>query len=398
MLICRQEVFFLVFVAGTALKFQNLQHFIPPGTEGHNIFKWPSYCRFNSTSSEECPKRLQKDASVVLQANGYHFAMIQDTARNEFYHRTMQNTVRGKKVLVIGSGSGILDIIAAKQGAAHVDGVEASEDLQKVATRNVEKNGLAQSITIHHTLSTDFSYPSDEDKADMLVAEILGDTLLGEGALEYVADARKRLLKPGAPMIPSGGAQMVTMVQSPELWHMHTVNGWNGIDLSAMNTFTDSFSIFNRVFDTGLSDSHFKPMSPQAVLFQVDFMADKPVSTKEGSVRLVAKESGPIHALLLTWEAYGEPARKNVLNTHLSSTGRGQESEWQLLRRKSWRMCYKLVTEEVNPEDPEALPKEFLAQAGEEFFVDFGMDGDDLTYMKLRRASSAPTVHQSLAP
>jgi len=258
---------------------------------------------------------------VVLQANAYHFAMIQDTDRNEFYQRAMENAVRGKKVLVIGSGSGILDIIAAKQGATHVDGLEASEDLQKVASRNVAQNGLAKSITVHHTLSTDFSYPSSEDKADMLVAEILGDTLLGEGALQYVADARKRLLKPGAAMIPSGGAQMVTLVQSPELWHMHTVKGWNGIDLSAMNTFTDSFSIFNRVFDTGLSDSHFKPMSAPTVLFQVDFAADQQVPTRKGSIRLVAKESGPIHALLLTWEAYGDPARRNVLNTHLIATG-----------------------------------------------------------------------------
>eukprot|EP00747_Dinoflagellata_sp_TGD_P108310 gnl/TRDRNA2_/TRDRNA2_170378_c0_seq1.p1 gnl/TRDRNA2_/TRDRNA2_170378_c0~~gnl/TRDRNA2_/TRDRNA2_170378_c0_seq1.p1 ORF type:complete len:320 (-),score=44.41 gnl/TRDRNA2_/TRDRNA2_170378_c0_seq1:329-1201(-) len=280
--------------------------------------------------------------------------------------------------------------MAAKQGATHVDGLEIREDLQKVAERNVAKNGLEHNIDVHHIVSTQFSFQPGEEKADLLIAEILGDLLLGEGALQFVADARKRLLKPGAPMIPSGGSQMVTLVRSPELWQMHTVKSWKDIDLSAMNTFTDSFSIFRRVLDTGLSDSHLKPVSSPTALFQVDFTADEPISVRQGSIRIVAAETGPIHALLLTWEAYADPAHTNVLTTHLTLSGMGQESDWLLFRRKNWRMCYKLLTEEPTPEDPEALPQEFFAHMGEEFFVDFGLDGDDqMAYMTLRRA--APT-------
>lgn len=46
-------------------------------------------------------------------------------------------------------------------------------------------------------------------KADVLVSEILGTLLLGESALAFVADCRKRLLTPKATIIPAAGVQVI---------------------------------------------------------------------------------------------------------------------------------------------------------------------------------------------
>ena len=43
-------------------------------------------------------------------------------------------------------------------------------------------------------------------KFDLLVCEIVDDQLLGEGVLTTVADARRRLLKPDARILPRGGS------------------------------------------------------------------------------------------------------------------------------------------------------------------------------------------------
>ena len=51
------------------------------------------------------------------------------------------------------------------------------------------------------------------EKADLLVAEVIGNEPLEEEILETVLDARRRLLKPGARMIP----HVLTLLARPIL-------------------------------------------------------------------------------------------------------------------------------------------------------------------------------------
>jgi hypothetical protein len=47
------------------------------------------------------------------------------------------------------------------------------------------------------------------------VAEIIGTLLLSESQLDYIEDARGRLAKPGAAIIPAGGDQYIHLVRRP---------------------------------------------------------------------------------------------------------------------------------------------------------------------------------------
>ena len=80
-------------------------------------------------------------------------------------------------------------------------------------------------------------------RANVLVSEILGTLLLGESALEYVADTRERLLTPDAVIVPACGAQFATLIESEDLQSITSVNSWGGFDLSGFNAMQDTVSL-----------------------------------------------------------------------------------------------------------------------------------------------------------
>jgi len=156
---------------------------------------------------------------LISTVNDFHFAMMNDSPRNEFYYNALKAVITPTSVVVeIGTGSGLLAMIAARLGAKHVTAIEANKSLAMVARRNMDANGLGDKITIINKMSTDVSASElAYGKADVLVSEILGTLLLSESALEFNDDARKRLLKPGAHVIPAVGVQHVTLVESERL-------------------------------------------------------------------------------------------------------------------------------------------------------------------------------------
>jgi 2-polyprenyl-3-methyl-5-hydroxy-6-metoxy-1,4-benzoquinol methylase len=65
---------------------------------------------------------------LVLCDTGIHEEMLKDTVRTGSYRAAILNNVhlfKGKTVLDVGCGTGILSMFAAKAGAAHVTGVRS---------------------------------------------------------------------------------------------------------------------------------------------------------------------------------------------------------------------------------------------------------------------------------
>jgi protein arginine N-methyltransferase 7 len=174
--------------------------------------------------------------------------MMNDLPRNEFYRTALNNALSGRSdssVLEIGTGSGLLAMLAAKQGARVVYAIEASSHVAQLAHMNMKKNGLDHKIHVINKLSTKVRVGEGEDlpeKADILVCEILGTCMLGESALRYVSDVRNRLLKPDAQIIPASGRQFVTLVESEDLLSITSVGQWGGINLEGFNLLQDTAS------------------------------------------------------------------------------------------------------------------------------------------------------------
>ena len=129
-----------------------------------------------------------------------HISMLNDRARTDAFIDAINATVRqGDVVLDIGTGTGVLALAAARAGARHVYSIEASE-IGQAAREMFAANGFADRITLLPGWSSQVELP---ERANVLVAEIIGNDPLEEGVMETFSDARKRLLTPDAHIIPS---------------------------------------------------------------------------------------------------------------------------------------------------------------------------------------------------
>jgi len=129
-----------------------------------------------------------------------HLAMLEDRPRVDAYLAALRTRLRGgERVLDLGTGSGVLTLAALRAGASHVRSVERDDAILEVARRVFAASGVADRVEISHGLS---SGVGSGEPADLLVSEILGDKALNEGVLEYMADARGRLCREGAGVVP----------------------------------------------------------------------------------------------------------------------------------------------------------------------------------------------------
>jgi precorrin-6B methylase 2 len=128
-----------------------------------------------------------------------HARMLHDERRTGDYIAALREAIRPEDIVLdIGTGSGVLAIAAARAGARQVYAVEAS-DIADVAERVFAANGMEDRVTLIRGWSRDIELP---ERADLLVAEVIGNEPFEEEILETTLDARRRLLKPGGRLIP----------------------------------------------------------------------------------------------------------------------------------------------------------------------------------------------------
>ena len=145
---------------------------------------------------------------------GYHRSMLADAARNEAYARAIRESVEpGDVVLDIGTGSGLLAMMAAQAGAAKVVACEANPALAATARDIVERNGFGDRIEVVAAISTALERSGTlAGGADLIVSEIFSHTLIDEGAIESLNHGLTRLARPGARIIPASASIRVALV------------------------------------------------------------------------------------------------------------------------------------------------------------------------------------------
>jgi hypothetical protein len=150
-----------------------------------------------------------------FDAPSVHVRMLDDHRRVAAYLEGIAATVReGDVVVDIGTGTGILALAAIRAGARHVYAIEAGE-IGRAAERVFEANGVADRVTLVPGWSTQVELP---ERADVLVSEIIGNEPLDEHVLEAFADARRRLLVPGARFVPSRLRVVGLGMTAPHEW------------------------------------------------------------------------------------------------------------------------------------------------------------------------------------
>ena len=130
-----------------------------------------------------------------------HSKMLKDKPRMAAYAAALEalgERLQGATVMDVGSGTGILSMIAARNGARKVYAVEAS-DFANVSREVIEANGLSSIIEVIKARVEDVQI---DEKVDIIVSEWMGFHLLHESMLDSVLFARDKFLKEGGLMLP----------------------------------------------------------------------------------------------------------------------------------------------------------------------------------------------------
>lgn len=225
----------------------------------------------------------------------WHLPIINDPERIGVYAQALEQSVRPHmSVLEIGAGSGILSMIAARAGARHVYACEMEPRLAQVAQENINKNGLADRITLLVKKSTDLQIGTDlPEPVDLLVSEIVDNALLGEEVLPTLEDAQARLVKPQAVILPTRMALCGALIGGAPWTKFCRASSVNGFDLSALNQLAPPKSI---VADHGLVPDDL--LSEIHTLFEFDFSqpAHHPASSAQLDVSV--RQAGTLDGLL----------------------------------------------------------------------------------------------------
>ena len=133
----------------------------------------------------------------------YDFAgycsMLTDKRRMKAYSETMKKVIgKDSVVLDLGAGTGYFSILASKLGAKKVYALEMNS-LIHLAKEFAAQNGCADNIEFIQKKSTDLEI---EEKADVLICDLHGVLPFFDASIATIIDARERLLKPGAVMMP----------------------------------------------------------------------------------------------------------------------------------------------------------------------------------------------------
>ncbi|HEX2224475.1 MAG TPA: 50S ribosomal protein L11 methyltransferase [Thermoanaerobaculia bacterium] len=240
-----------------------------------------------------------------------HQRLVADTVRVQAYRTAILRHGAGKSVVEVGCGSGILSIFAAQAGAARVVAIEESE-IAALAEEMFAANGCDGVVELRRANSRDVDL---DEPADLIIHEILGSDPFVEALLPAIADARRRLLRPGGRLLPYRIEVCCLGVELEErtyrdrervLAETREMQGLYGID------FAPFLERLQRVHHHLLPppvdlNPPFKPriLTEELCLLDLDLYDEAPdLDHQLREVRLRIRESGKLGAVVLFFRAH----------------------------------------------------------------------------------------------
>jgi SAM-dependent methyltransferase len=223
-----------------------------------------------------------------------HRGYLADTARLDAFERALAAVVRpGARVLDLGSGTGVLGLLACRAGAGHVYAVDGSAMLA-VARGVLRANGVEDRVTFLRAHSQRVTLP---EQVDVVVADQLGAWGVEAGLLEAFADARARHLVPGGALVPGRLRMVVAPAEHPGVWS--EVAFWDegpaGIDLASVGPMARNARYFTTASPNDV-------LGPPGVVADAD-PGDPGALPVHGRVRLTIERPGTLHGLAGWFEA-----------------------------------------------------------------------------------------------
>ncbi|XP_009319079.1 PREDICTED: protein arginine N-methyltransferase 7 [Pygoscelis adeliae] len=287
--------------------------------------------------------------------------MLHDKDRNVKYYQGIRAAVsrvkeRGEKAIVldIGTGTGLLSMMAASAGADFCYAIEVFKPMANAAVKIVEKNGFCGKIKVINKHSTEVTVGPDGDmqcRANILVTELFDTELIGEGALPTYEHAHKYLVQEGCEAVPHRATVYVQLVESKRMWSWNKlfpvhVEAEDGEKIIVSPSEMENCPGVPSVCDIQLNQmpsSDFTILSDVVTMFSVDF--SKPVRSASTyyRVQLEPVKSGKAQIVLSWWDIDMDPS--GMINCTMAPYWVKSTSAFQW--RDHWMQCvYFLPNEE----------------------------------------------------
>jgi precorrin-6B methylase 2 len=230
----------------------------------------------------------------------WHFAMLNDEERNCAYERALNKMVTDESVVLdIGSGSGLLAMMAARAGARSVVSCEMNPTIAELAEETVRLNGYADRIKIINKKSTDLIVGIDmPERANLLVTEIVDCGFVGEGIIPCIMYAKEHLLTKDARIIPRAASVHAIVVESKRMHRLNHVNTSCGLDTSPFNRYSTP-----EYFPVRLGAFDYVELTEPFEVFRFDFEGP-PITPIEKMIDVPCKTDGLCHAIIFWFTLY----------------------------------------------------------------------------------------------
>lgn len=208
---------------------------------------------------------------------GWYFTMLLDARRHALYERALRRMlVGGGVVLDIGAGTGLFAMMAARAGASRVIACERDPEVARIAAEIVARNGLSDRVEV---LALDARELVLREPADMLLWDNLANNFLGAGCAATLADAKARLLRKGAQILPGRAEIMVAPATDLNGTERHT-DRVEGFDMTPFNAL--------RATDFTLSPTKFELRAEPVAMFDLDVTGPDPIRPARASIEVTA--------------------------------------------------------------------------------------------------------------
>jgi type II protein arginine methyltransferase len=224
----------------------------------------------------------------------WYMPMLFDSVRNSHYQTALDRLQVAKPlgtVLDIGSGCGMLSMMAARAGAPITYGCESDRQIFRAGQRVVQANGFGAHITAIQKDWRDFAVPMDMPKrADLVVFELFDASLIGEGVLYALSKARECLLESNARYLPMAARIRGMVVE-------YRLNQAFGVDLQLLNPFRYSPTFLN----VDAQHLGFRALSAPFDVFEFDFTTATPAPQRR-ELSVAATADGTASAILFWFD------------------------------------------------------------------------------------------------
>jgi hypothetical protein len=248
----------------------------------------------------------------------WHFAMLNDRDRNRAFAEAInRSNVRDKVVLDIGAGTGLLSMLAAKQGAAHVYACEMVAPVADKAVEIIATNGYSDKVTLIPKISHDLRIGVDMPRrADVLISETIDCGFVGEGFLSSLQHARSELLTPDAALVPRRFTLEGALLESADVFGLNRIDEVEGFDLAGFNELAT-----RGYFPVRLNTWRHRLMSTPSRLLGLDLESYSFTPVNE-TVELTANANGIVHGVVFWFDV------ELVPGVRLSNTPCTGTSHW----------------------------------------------------------------------